>query len=140
MTANRALTAALLAFACSTAIAVEDVTPMLRAIRNNGLVFLKQHLDQSNKDARDVHGATLLMHAAIFGSPEAVRLLLAAGADVNAGNDFEATALLWAARDPIKVAMLLARGADGNAQSSLGRTPLILPAGAGPESVRLLCR
>src|SRR5260370_9942862 len=69
MSANRALTAALLAFACSTAIAVEDATPLLRAIRNNDLVFLKQHLDQSNKDARDDHGATLLMHAAIFGSP-----------------------------------------------------------------------
>src|SRR5260370_41188603 len=112
MTANRALTAALLAFACSTAIAVEDATPLLRAIRNNDLVFLKQHLDQINKDARDDHGATLLMHASIFGSPEAVRLLLAAGADVNAGNDFASTALLSAARDPIKVAMLLERGAD----------------------------
>ena len=138
MSANRVLAAGVLAFACTTAIAVEDATPLLRAIRNNDLVFLKQHLDKSNQDARDDHGATLLMHAAIFGSPEAIRLLLDAGADVNAKNDFDATALLWAARDPVKVGMLLARGANVNTQSKQGRTPLIVAAAGSAESVRLL--
>src|SRR5690349_24167873 len=101
MSASRVLAVTLLALAGTGAIAVEDATPLFRAVRNDDVAFLKQHLDRTNKDARDDHGATLLMHAAIFGSPEVVRLLLGADADVNATNDFDATALLWAAREPV---------------------------------------
>ena len=38
-------------------------------------------------DTRDQRGTTLLMHAAAIGSPDAVKLLLDSGADVNAKNE-----------------------------------------------------
>jgi ankyrin repeat protein len=57
-----------------------------------------------------------------------VRLLLDAGANANAKNAFDATALLWAARDGAKAHLLIERGADVNAQSKQGRTPLMLAA------------
>ena len=50
--------------------------------------------------------ASELMHAAAFGNFETLKLLLDAGAEVNARNDFDATALLWAARDPDKARLL----------------------------------
>ena len=66
------------------------------------------------------------MHAAAYGSLEAMKILLDAGADVNAANDFHATALLWCARDGNKARFLIDHGADVNAQSKQGRTPLML--------------
>lgn len=68
------------------------------------------------------------MHAAAFGSPETMKLLLDAGADVNAKNAFDATALIWSARDPVKSKLLIEHGAQVNVQSRQGRTPLILAA------------
>src|SRR5215469_746127 len=125
-------------FLCHAAIAVEDPSPLFQAVRNNNLAFLKTHLDKTNVDSRDDHGATLLMHAALVGSPEALRILLDGGADINARNSFEATALIWGARDAAKVSMLLAQGAVVNVQSKQGRTPLIVAAQGSSESVRLL--
>ncbi len=138
MTGAAFLRLASVALLCHAAIAVEDATPLFQAVRNNDLAFLKKNLNQSNIDSRDDHATTLLMHAADFGSPEAMRMLLAAGAGVNARNAFDATALIWAARDPVKVAMLLAAGADVNAVSKRGRTPLIVAASGSSASVRLL--
>jgi ankyrin repeat protein len=120
------------------AIAGEDATVLLQAVRNNNLDLLKKHLNKASVNSRDDHGATLLMHASLVGTPQAMRILLDAGADVNARNAFEATALVWAARDPAKVSMLLAHGADVNVQSKQGRTPLIVAAQSNQESVRLL--
>ncbi len=138
MSAVHLLRAAALALICHYAIATEDATPLFQAVRDNNLAFLQKHLDKTNIDSRDDHGATLLMHAAAFGSLEEMRSLLAAKADVNARNAFDATALLWAARDPAKVSLLLAHGAEVNAQSKQGRTPLIVAAAGSSESVRLL--
>src|SRR5579864_1800798 len=99
MSPVRWLSLSALALFCHVALVGEDVNPLFRAIRNNDLAFLEKHLDKTNVSSRDDHAATLLMHAAAFGSAGAIRILLAAGADVNARNAFDATALLWAARD-----------------------------------------
>src|SRR5258707_2241104 len=109
-----------------TAAAAEGDPKLFAAVRQGDVKFLKEHLGQSSLGARDQRGATLLMHAAAFGNVEILKLLLDAGADVNARNDFDATALLWGARDPEKARLLIARGADVNSRSKQGRTPLMM--------------
>ena len=112
------------------ACAQSAADPLIQAIRNNDLNSLKASLakgaDVNTKDAR---GSTLLMHAAAVGSPEAVKLLLDSGADVNAKNEVEATALILGAGNAEKARMLVEKGADVNAHSKLGRTPLMIAAG-----------
>ena len=82
------------AAACAQSTADE----LIQAIRNNDLASLKASLAKGAAvDTRDQRGTTLLMHAAAVGSPEAVKLLLEKGADVNAKNELEATALILGA-------------------------------------------
>lgn len=111
------------------------------AVRSNDLRALKSGLQKADDaNARDRQKVPLLMYATAFGSPEAVRMLIESGADVNAKNAFDATALMWGAGDPAKARLLIEHGADVNAKSKLGRTPLIVAAShdGGSETVRLL--
>jgi ankyrin repeat protein len=55
-------------------------------------------------------------------------VLLDAGADVNARNEFDATALVWAAGNAEKVRLLVGKGARVNVKTKQGRTPLIVAA------------
>src|ERR1700736_1327269 len=82
-----------------TAANANGNTELFQAIQNDDLAFIRHNLSKTQPEARDNRGATPLMHAAAFGSIEAMKLLLDAGADVNAKNDFGATSLLWCARD-----------------------------------------
>lgn len=111
----------------------------LEAIRNDDLAKIEK-LEPSQIDLRDRQGATLLMHAAGFGSPAAMRLLLDRKADVNAVNAFNSSALHWAAGDPVKTKLLVEHGAKVAVVSKYGRTPLMLAAVRGGNSpiVRLL--
>jgi len=116
---------------CLSAVATAQSTAdeLIQAIRNNDLASLKARLAKgADVNTRDQRGSTLLMHAAAFGSPEAVKLLLESGAQVNAKNDLEATALILGAGNPEKARMLVEKGADVNAHSKLGRTPLMIAA------------
>jgi ankyrin repeat protein len=74
-------------------------------------------------------GSTPLMHAALYGDPESVRLLLDKGADPNLKNEAGATALMWSLDDLEKTRLLLDHGADANIQSDDGVTALIIAAG-----------
>src|SRR6516225_7589602 len=58
---------------------------------------------------------TPLQHAAAFGSIDTMKLLLDAGADVNAANRRRSTPLHWSLQDEAKVRLLLSRGAAINA-------------------------
>jgi ankyrin repeat protein len=98
------------------------------AIRENNLPALRTLLKSNDANTRDKRGTTPLMYAAESGSIDAVRVILAAGADVNASNDFGATALMWGINDQEKVKTLVAAGADVRARSKMGRTPLLLAA------------
>jgi ankyrin repeat protein len=118
--------------ACLPFVAAAQSTAdeLIQDIRNNDLTSLKARLAKGAPvDTRDQRGSTLLMHAAAIGSPEAVKLLLGSGADVNARNGVEATALILGAGDAEKARMLVEKGADVNARSKLGRTPLMIAAG-----------
>ncbi len=72
--------------------------------------------------ATDAAGSTALHHAAAFGTPAVMKLLLAKGADVNAANSRKSTPLFWALADEAKVKLLLAQGATVSARLSDGRS------------------
>jgi ankyrin repeat protein len=74
---------------------------------------------------RDEYGFTVLHGVAGEDHPDMIRLLVDAGADVNAGNDMGHTPLHLAANvDAVRV--LVTAGADVNARSLDGSTPLHL--------------
>src|SRR5882762_6990945 len=97
-------------------------------IRNNDLPALRKLIKDSGPKTRDARGTSPLMYAAALGSLESMRLLVDAGADPNAANDFAATPLMWCAGDAAKVRLLLSKGAKVDARSKLGRTPLLIAA------------
>ena len=86
-------------------------------------------------------GAAALVSASRAGNEEVVKLLLGAGARVNATTYQNTTALLAAARmgSPATVRLLLEHGADVNAQDSDRKSPLIWASESGStETVRIL--
>jgi ankyrin repeat protein len=106
----------------------DDGAAIFRAIRKGDIGYVRAHAAKAEIEVRDGRGATPLMHAAAFGNFETLKALIDAGADVNARNQMDATALLWAAGDPEKSRILIERGADVKAQSKQGRTPLMMAA------------
>jgi ankyrin repeat protein len=127
MTIQRFLLAMLvLSMGAGRSAAQELAKRLYEDIRNNELTAVRSLLE--SVDVRDRRGATPLMYAAAIGSAEALTLLLDAGADVNARNDFDANALIWAAGDPVKSRILIEHGADVNAASKQGRRPLMMAA------------
>jgi ankyrin repeat protein len=120
--------------------AQEPSNRFYEAIRANDIAGLRAGLKVSDVNFRDQHGTTPLMYAAALGSLQAMKVLLQAGADLNAKNAFGATALMWCINQPDMVRLLVAKGVDVNARSKMGRTPLLLAAsyGGNSEVVRLL--
>ncbi len=99
--------------------------------------------DGADPNAKDSKGTPLLMSAVLYGNADTVRLLLNYGADPDATNAAGATALIWAAGDPLKAEMLIQYGANVNAKSALGRTPLLVAAptdGAGSVVQTLIAK
>lgn len=112
-----------------------------QAIRENNLALLKTMASsKAAVNVADSRGTTPLMNAATVGSLDAIKILLDAGADVNARNGLDLTALIYGASAPAKVKLLVEAGADVNAKSKFGRTALLLAAAhpGGAETVRLL--
>jgi len=126
---NRLRNALLLSTAIAGAVLAQEPSDRFyTAIRENNLPALRSLVKSADPNTRDKRGTTPLMYATASGSIDSVRALLAAGADVNAANDFGATALMWGITDAEKVRALLAAGADVRARSKMGRTPLYLAA------------
>ncbi len=76
----------------------------------------------------DAGGSTALHHAAAYATPAIMKMLLDAGADVEAGNRFGQKPLHWAFANREQVSLLLERGANVNGQAHDGRTALYLAA------------
>src|SRR5882757_9645926 len=97
------------------------------AIRaNDRVAFAKLLRGGADANTRDSRGDTPLMYAAVAGSVDMMRQLMTAGADVNASNNFNSTALMWCSNNLEKVRLLLDKGADVNTRSKQGRTPLVI--------------
>ena len=82
---------------------------------------------ETNVNAGDKWGHTLLIMAVVLGHAEIVRALLDKGADANVKDDNGMTPLMWAAywgRSDI-VRTLMDRNADVNAQAKGGSTALM---------------
>ena len=118
----------LFAFTVLTVAAQEPSDRYFRAVHDNNLPLLRSLTKTVDVNTKDQRETTQLMYAAAYGSLDAMKVLVSAGADVNARNAFDATALLWSAGDLAKVRFLVSKGADVNARSKQGRTPLIVGA------------
>lgn len=100
---------------------------MFQAIRRGDDALVRGFLRQgTSAKLRSPDGTTLLMVAALHGTPQSVEALLEHGANANAANDDGITPLIWAAGSEAKVRTLLQHGADVNARSALGNTPLLV--------------
>jgi len=133
-------TALLMIVIACTAFAEDTGDRFYQSIRNNDLTTLRALIKQHGPSAADSRGQTPVMHAAAFGSYEAMKLLIDAGADVKAVSASGMTALHFCAGDIRKVRLLVDHGADVNAQSKMGRTPLLVAAytNGASETVKLL--
>ena len=106
-----------------------------QAIRNNDLVTLRALIQSGGPNVKDARGTTPLIMAAGFGSIDAMRALIDAGADVNTASAFGVTPLMACPGDLERVRLLVSKGAKVNAVSQLKRTPLMLAAAAGASDV-----
>ena len=109
-----------------------------------GNAALIDRLIKAGADAKQKgpNGETMLMFAARNGNPQAVQVLLEAGADVNARETIRGTtALMWAIeqKHPEAVKVLLAGGADTNAKSG-GAGPAAQLHGQSRQSARRRAR
>ena len=104
---------------------------MIKAAKKGDVAAVKQLLkiDPSLSGARDKDGCTPLHCASWKGHAEVAKVLLDAGADINAKsqNDHYGDTALHAAahgnqKDVVKV--LIERGASLNSKNKIGRTPL----------------
>ena len=124
-----------------TAAWAQDVSERFyQSVRNDDLPTVRVLVKDNGANVKDARGQTPLMIAAAFGSLEAMKLLIASGADAKAESDAGVTALHWCTGDVAKVRLLLDQGADVNKASRLGRTPLLVAAETYGtlETVRLL--
>jgi uncharacterized protein len=126
----------------------EGTTPLMRAAKNGDAAALRLLLDHGAEvDARQKNGTTALMFAAGLGFGtgtfandyategellESVKVLMAAGADVNAVNEAGETPLHFGAHASDDIVRFLAEsGAKLDVKDKQGRTPVEMALGIG---------
>ncbi len=81
--------------------------------------------DGADPNAKNDHGDTALMLAALYGHTNTVKLLIKKGAKVNAKNNDGDTALMAGMHDRYIVNLLIKKGAKVNAKNNGGHTALM---------------
>jgi ankyrin repeat protein len=124
-----------------------DISPrrpaVIIAVLSNDLEKVRVTVVQKreNPNLADEQGRTALMHAAILGNTDIVKLLLDNGARIANTDVTGSTALHWAAErgNADVVRQLVAARAPVDTDNKRGATPLMLAAGSGSaETVDLL--
>jgi ankyrin repeat protein len=113
------------------------------SIRNNDLTTLRLLVAEHGTEVSGEGGMTPIVVAALFGSDDAMRLLIENGADVTKPKADGLTALHAVWRSQAMVRLLLDHGAKVNARSDIGSTPLLVAAyanGTAPVVAELLAR
>lgn len=103
---------------------------LLDAVTNNNIGKAKTLSTFADVNCKNQYGAPLLLIASSTGEKEMVELLLSKGADANAKDIHDRTALHYARNKDI-AEVLLSHGAIVNAQTDKGETPLWWFAGGG---------
>ncbi len=119
-----------------------QVRELISAIKARSRAAVEKIVKSSPDAAKgvDAGGSTPLHHAAAFATPAIMKVLLEAGADIEAKNRFGQRPLHWAFADAARTALLLDRGADVNSRANDGRTALYSAASQrqGDAVLRLL--
>lgn len=98
---------------------------LLIAIRNGDYAQVSKLLRAgADVNTADGDGTTALMHSIIESDAKMAKLLIDGGAQVNANNTLESTALLYAATNLAKTRLLLDAGADVKVTTKRGVTPM----------------
>jgi ankyrin repeat protein len=129
-------------FAGATSAADASGSGIVEAARNHDTPAVRALLNQKVEvNERSPDGSTALLWLAHWNEVETADLLLGAGADANAANDFRMTPLSQACTNGSAefVRLLLKSGANPNTAIATGETPLMTCARSGnADAVRLL--
>ena len=107
----------------------QSIKSLFTALEKDDTSLLKNLL-QSGVDvnAADADSDNVLMYAALYASPTAMKILLDHKANPNQSNKLGETPLMWSTHDLQKVKLLVAFGADISAKSAGGNTVLLIAA------------
>ena len=126
---TRASVCALIAAASVALAAASASDDFYNAIRRDDTAAVDRLVKAHGVNLKDSHGSTPLMYAAAGGGEAMMKRLIDAGADVNARNSFDATALHWCGGSLHRIKMLVDHGAMVNVRSRQGHTPVMVAAG-----------
>jgi ankyrin repeat protein len=139
------LSTGLFVICAATQLLAEDADPvqtLTEAAEQGDLNAVQSLVQRADVNAAQGDGMTALHWAAYRENVEMARVLIQAGANVNAANRLKAvTPLLIAsnAGNAVLIDLLLKSGADANLANALGTTPLMLAAASGKvEAVKAL--